>query len=474
MPGDLILYKLYRKLEESKKAAIDFWAKEKEINDSKSVVKKSTFKVKRFFIYAPDYTTKFKELSDSLDKIPEQLKKIKELSRTLLEPTALAYRNEFVNAECRKFWIAIAGTEIGSGQDRWSRFQSKYKLVYHDSKKWTPYDWDCIRSVACNNGYDLTLFGFIDLTNNAGFPIDLDQLPSVLDSNHSVNDKRRIEVGKMINELIREFYTKEFYSHITNVIRWYSSFDRDQLKHLIIPEKENETEEEKKLRQDKVRKDIKQFKACECYKIIKRIRDEDKPCDQWTDREKLAQDVEKARRVVSFFYLQFMVICEFGRLSENILKNIDFPGKARIKAFIGDNEPLDYAYYHIFIKGGRDVDPSIWEEKKPKLYGFLEGFIESTLTLDQKKDKLKKKEIDLDARERFLSIKLDELRLKEEIFNEKEKKLKATYAKIEADLKAKEVINKFQKGIFLSKRKEEKFPKTTKNKVKEDAQKIFG
>ncbi|CAO3646410.1 unnamed protein product [Cunninghamella blakesleeana] len=464
MPGDSTLLTIHLKIEESRKAIKEFEAEEQKIKDSKNVVKRSAFKVKKFFIYAPDFTAQFKDLSDILDKLPDELERIRALSESLLKTTNLAYKDEFINDECRKFWISIAGTDIGSQPDRWSSFQEKYELNYLKKEKWSGTDWNRVKSAACIVGSDLTLFGFINLTNKAGFPINIEEVPSILDSNHSMTDGARIEVGKMINDLIAKFSSEEMNNHIVSVIKWYGSFSKEDTKHLILPEKkENETDEEKDARKEEERRIIKQYKAEECYKIIKRMRIEDKPSDQWDKREKMAQDVERARREVVFFYQQFLVICEFGRLSRTIFENVDFPGKARLKSFIGDYKPLDFANFTVIIGG----DPNKWEDKQPKVYKFVQDFLHTEKTRKENTD-------DMEFTKKAYEAKKKELEDLKKRLEERERKLNEREGKYTAEVnehRKKVIIDRFRLAGSLA-NMTEKQPKTTKEKIKESAQKL--
>ncbi|CAO3646414.1 unnamed protein product [Cunninghamella blakesleeana] len=526
MPGDRLLFELKCKLEDSKKAVMEFKEKEERYQKSKSTIRRAAYKVKRLFVYAHEYKANFEELSRALDELPDELKRIKELSKYLLEPNALAYKNQFVNEECSKFWISIAGTEVGSGEDRWSRFKTKYKLNYLDcdkckSKKriqkkctdkgctnkgctnnecidnaisgkenvdeasaskemadkkivvkenvskdctcvkWTGEDWNRIKQLACSNKFELTLFGFIDLTNKAGFPIELDEVPTTLDSDHMYEGTSLIEVGKMINDLIKEFSSDEMNKHLVNIIKWYHSFDQKELGHLQLPpKKENETDEEKYARKDEEKWIINKYKAEECYKIIKQMRKDDKHCDKWNKKERMAQDVDKARRVISFFYQKFMVICEFGRLPRNIFKNVDFPGKARIKQFIGDCRPLDYANFTIIING----DITKWEDKQPKVYKFLEDFLDDSKTMDEKKVSVEAKEKDLNIMEAKIKLKLENIAKREKELTEKEERF--------TELMAKRVITKWKPDD--SKKNKEKKPKDEQDNSKRDSRRLSG
>ncbi|CAO3646406.1 unnamed protein product [Cunninghamella blakesleeana] len=437
MPGDIALCQLYVKLDESTKAIITFTNKEKDVKNSTSVMEMSTFKLKRFFIYAPEFRDKFKSLEEALDELPKELKRIRELSEVLLKPNSLAYKDKFVNLESRRFWIEIAGTDIGQGEQSWSRFQTHYKNENPDSTTWHDNDWERIRRLACTFGNDLTLFGFIFLTKQAGYPIDIDKVPGILDSRSSMNEASRIEIAKMIKDLIKDFSSEEMNGHIVNIIKWYGSFENDQ------------------------------------------VRQEGKPYQQCTDREKMAQDVEKARRAIVYFYQQFLVICEFGRLSRDIFEKVDFPGKSRMRSFIGDCRPLDYANYCIIIKSGEEVNAKEWIQKQPKVYSFLEEFLNQTLTIEEmKKDNIKKREIELDARETNLQREREEFRKEKEKLEELKEELRHrmddlkekedTYVKNVADLKAKEIISRFRNGVFSSKKKEDKQPKPTNDLFKKN------
>lgn len=418
MPTDIHLTDLLNQLKSSKEAIEEFNEREQSLKSS-SFFKRQSYRIKRFLIYAPEYKEQFNSCMKTLDELPKEMQRITELAAVLLSPTALGYGSKFTNDACKKFWLDIMGNTIGGegSSGAWNKFQTNYKQEFPTAKDWTSDQWECVKRVACYLGNDLTLFGYFELTSTAGFPIDINKVPTILDSNADLEEASRIEIGKMIKELIREFSSEEMNTHIVNVIKWYGSFPREV--------------------------DI-QERAYECYRIIKRVRDENP--EELTEREQLALDVDKARRVVSFFYQEFLVICEFGRLSRNIFANVDFPGKSRMKGFIRNYRPLDIANFKIIIKNDQPVPQEELDSAVPKVYKFLENFLSTDKDIKEKKDNWEKKFREKEA----------EFKSKETAIKFREAALKAKQLQIQNDLQELEELRKWKESHQKKDRKQKK------------------
>ncbi|CAO3622725.1 unnamed protein product [Cunninghamella echinulata] len=418
MPTDLHLKDLLDELKASKEAIDEFNEREKLLK-SPSFFRRQSYRIKRFLIYAPEYKEQFNSCMTTLDELPKEMQRITELAAVLLSPTALGYGTKFVNDACKKFWLDIMGNTIGGegGSGAWNKFQTNYKQEFPTAKDWTTDQWECVKRVACYLGNDLTLFGYFELTSTTGFPIDINKVPTILDSNADMEEASRIEIGKMIKELIGEFSSEEMNTHIVNVHKWYSSFP-----------KEVDTQE----------------RANECYRIIKRVREENP--EKYTEREQLALDVDKARRVVSFFYQEFLVICEFGRLSRNIFANVDFPGKGRMRSFIEKFKPLDKANFKIIIKNDEYVPQEKLDKAVPKVYKFLERFLDIEDEIKIKKEDWEKKFREKEA----------EFRSKETAIKFREAALKARQLQIQSDLQELEELRKWKESLQKKDKKQKK------------------
>lgn len=255
----------------------------------------------------------------------------------------------------------------------------------------------------------------------------------------------------MVKSLIKEFSSEKMNRHISNVHKWYEQFDSGEGDDVLTN---------------------KQDMANQCYYVIKELKDKKKKNQD--PIEQLALEVEKARRAVSYFYQEFWVICEFGRLSRSIMNRIEFPGEKNIKDFIECFEPLDIAYNNIMsCEHGRRDSVDL---KAPKLYGYLKEFIKNekrvkVITEDlettakhkqmdwkQKEDELNKKiekykkdEIYLvqlvekaEQREKDLAAKEKELKEKEQELNHKLSEIQNKIKKEKAKANYNKLISRFK------------------------------
>ncbi|CAO3622729.1 unnamed protein product [Cunninghamella echinulata] len=404
MPSDVYLDELFHQLKEARENINKYQAKMDRYKNKKGL-KLIEFKIRKFFIYAPEFSDAFQECRNALEALPKEIERMINLSKAIVTPNALGYSTEFTNDDSKNFWIKIAGDDITC---EWNHFIAHYKLKYSTSVGWSDYDWQCIRQYTCTTDNKMSLFGYLELTKKADFPIKISEVPSLLDSEGSIGEISRIEIGKMVKSLIKEFSSEKMNRHIANVHKWYEQFDSGEGDDILTN---------------------KQDMANQCYYVIKELKDKknQEPIEQ------LALEVEKARRAVSYFYQEFWVICEFGRLSRSIMNRIEFPGEKNIKDFIECFEPLDIAYNNIMsCEHGRRDSVDL---KAPKLYGYLNEFIKNEKSVKVITEDLetttKHKQMEWKQKEDDLNKKIEEYNQNEEYLVKLVEKAKAREKELE-------------------------------------------
>lgn len=286
---------------------------------------------------AYSYRQTFRETTQKLDSTKTKIKEIMNLSRELNKPTVHMYSDHMVNHESFVFWKEIFGEELGT-PDGFGQFINHYQEKY--SIIWDNDTIERIRRVSCTNEQNFNVSGYITLTKLCSFPINIEKLPSLVDSRGIDSAQTRIEVAKMVNELISYYSSKEMRDLIVSVYKWYKG-----------AKKINEQE-------------WKERANLWATTIIKVRTKESK---ELTEDEQLAEKVDLARRTYSFFFQRYMVIYKIGKVSKETFGDVDFPGKARMYEFINYIEPLDEANFLIVMR----QSPEKWDRKKPKIYTFL-------------------------------------------------------------------------------------------------------
>ena len=191
----------------------------------------------------------------------------------------------------------------------------------------------------------MTVFGFINFTRKHGFPFGQDIVSSVPKPDALMSEKRIMELTRMVMELVADFSSQEMRNHLINVYTWFDGCN---------------TEEEHQERANEWGRQIR-----EARKLKKRHLD-----DEYLE----VDNIDLARRALSFFYQRFMIMWRVGKVSRETLSGVDFPGTGRINNFIRIVHPLDRANFCIVM----DKDESEWEEHKPKVYKFLKYYLKKT------------------------------------------------------------------------------------------------
>ncbi|KAI8138772.1 hypothetical protein BJV82DRAFT_284340 [Fennellomyces sp. T-0311] len=232
-------------------------------------------------------------------------------------PPADQFKDD-LSVEAYDFWTKQIGQAVTAD---WSQFSEAYSMLYGQGAN---IDLKYNKEVLLKeNGRPVvTIYGFITLTREHGFPFE--RTPVHTPTAHIMSDEARMEVAKMIMILMADFSSAEMQENFLSVIQWYEDIPRSDRKGI-----------------------------------------------EKSEKHKLVDRVDFARRAISFLYQRYMVMWRVGQLSRDTLRDVDFPGKARIKEFLLFVQPLDYANYHIVI----GAEAGEWYHRKPNVYKFLEHLI---------------------------------------------------------------------------------------------------
>ncbi|KAF7720538.1 hypothetical protein EC973_007627 [Apophysomyces ossiformis] len=288
---------------------------------------------KRVFL-ATDYRQSFKNKAETLTETIQKIAMYMNLGDTFRKFTVDQVKDHMSPASY-EFWTKHIGNHV-SHSNAWAIFIQQYQGMHG------PLSDDAIESirrVACVSGTDLTIYGFIRVTKQYGFPVDVCKLPPLPVSNAVMSEEARMQLAKMVMSLMAEYSSKVVHRSIIRINLWYEHTKKDD-PHAM------------------------QRRADEWAEYIVQARKtaNKKPI------HKEAENVEYARRTISMFYQRYMVMWRIGKVSRQMLSDVDFPGRSRMRDFIRCISPLDYANFRIVL----GQDPSEWDERKPQVYSFLE------------------------------------------------------------------------------------------------------
>ncbi|CAO3593576.1 unnamed protein product [Absidia cylindrospora] len=231
----------------------------------------------------------------------------------------------------------------------WTTFMERYQAQFGP---WDDITRNCLSYLVCtdNHGREMSIYSYIAITREYGFPLDMEKLPlTMLSPPPAPSEQARVETAKMVMDLITEFSTLEMRNHLVALYTWFKDC------------------------KDKRDKNQKQERSNEWAQVMLSARG--KPSiNEWTDEEKQAERVDLARRAISLFYQRYMVMWRMGQFARDLFTDVDFPGKGRIYEMKENVLPLDHANFHLIIRG----DATKWNSKRPKVYKFLDQVIKQT------------------------------------------------------------------------------------------------
>ncbi|KAI9251807.1 hypothetical protein BDA99DRAFT_521223 [Phascolomyces articulosus] len=309
--------------------------------------------------YRQLHVTEAEQLRSELDELSKD-------NGFLASPGALVTANQFkddLSTEAYEFWTKSLGLKTTAN---WNDFSENYTVLYG---KRANSDLKYIREVVFKENSNgggtksttITIYGVITLAREYGFPFEHE--PSSSQDNirrSSTTEEIRTEIAKMIMDMMVEFSSAALQEHFLAVIQWYGKVDRKSETSI-------------------------QARADEWAQLLKesrRLKDEEK-----AELHRQVDRVDLARRSISFLYQRYMVIWRIGQISRETLKDVDFPGRARIRDFLRYYLPLDFANYHVII----GAEPEEWYHRKPNVYKFLALLI-TDVASDEEKLKVRQQE----------------------------------------------------------------------------------
>ncbi|CAO3628058.1 unnamed protein product [Cunninghamella blakesleeana] len=228
----------------------------------------------------------------------------------------------------------------------WDDFQNKYQRRFGS---WDEDTKETLYHLITNNAAfknspseQVTVFDFMAIINDYGFPLNIEQLPTL--SLPRLSESTKIETAKLLTDLMVDFSSQETREHLIALYTYFKDVNRKD-------------------------KQAMQEKANQWASVIISSRGIDK--QKFTPQQLEADAVDMARRSISFFYQRYMVLWRTGQYARDLFSEVDFPGKARIFEVGEYVLPLDHANYHVVIKG----DATKWETKRPKVYKFLDQLV---------------------------------------------------------------------------------------------------
>ncbi|KAI9275432.1 hypothetical protein BDA99DRAFT_555226 [Phascolomyces articulosus] len=256
-----------------------------------------------------------------------------------------------------RFWDVYFGNAVCV---QWRTFRDAYELLYG---KFVPSDMAFIKRILVSKAHalspeELTVYGFIGVTRQYGFPFpkDIFSKTSTTLEPDEISEEKRMHLTKMTMDLVRDFSDEKMRNHLVTIYSWYSRCNRDGL-----------TNEEKKKAMES--------RADEWALIMreKRAIDTERIELPLEDKHAQAERVDLARRAIYFFYEQFMVMWRVGGVTRDVLKDIDFPGKGRIRDFLKFVGPLDHANYYLLVKNMDRVPEE--RDYTPAIYKFMKEYL---------------------------------------------------------------------------------------------------
>ncbi|KAG2225462.1 hypothetical protein INT45_010098 [Circinella minor] len=237
------------------------------------------------------------------------------------------------------YWVLLS-TDVVVG---WEKFLSIYNVLFGSVE---PQYKTYVKNFLCDANSNVTAFTFISLIEQFGFPFGKNNGKTAL------GEEGRVEVTKMMMELMRELASSEMRDHLLTIYDWFKGIERTSTDD--ITKRANEWAHI-----------IKKSPRTEITtaKITK------------TDEQQRADNIDLARRAISLFYQRYMVLWKIGPAAREVIKGVDTPGKTRMRDFLTYVLPLDKANLTVVI----GVDPKSWDQKRPKVYDFVDTLVNPAL-----------------------------------------------------------------------------------------------
>ncbi|KAI9243437.1 hypothetical protein BDA99DRAFT_530414 [Phascolomyces articulosus] len=272
-----------------------------------------------------DETTRFRELLNCLYLFnPEGTPKL-----------TIQHFQPIMSADAYDFWKLLSADVVVS----WAKFSSIYNILFGSVE---PQYQGYVKQFLCEKkSENVTAFTFIALIERFGFPFAKNN------DKNAMTEEGRVEVTKMMMDLMRELASSEMRGHLLTVYDWYRGVER-------TPEAlEKRANQWADIIKSSPRTDV------DATKVKK------------TEDQQRADNLDLARRAISLFYQRYMVLWKIGPAAREVIKNVDSPGKARMRDFLTYVLPLDKANLIVVI----GADAKNWDSKRPKVYDFIHTLV---------------------------------------------------------------------------------------------------
>ncbi|KAI7859138.1 hypothetical protein BDC45DRAFT_496970 [Circinella umbellata] len=256
---------------------------------------------------------------------------------------------EFMTSASYLFWTTTFDRDSTEGS--WEQFIYSYQTLYGvlDISM-----LQFMENLLCNNEHKVTIDRFIlalcKYNNQFPFPKDTVQLLNQdVSKTKSISEEGRIQLTKIALELVEKFSEAKMRDHFVTIYTWYRGCDKKNKKQmrdradqwgLLVKERRSFISENKR--------------------------------ELLQEKHEDAERIDQARRAVFFFYEQFMIMWRAGDATREILEEINFPGKGRIRDFLNFVAPLDQANYYVVMRIDKDVPT---KDYRPKLYDFMDTYL---------------------------------------------------------------------------------------------------
>ncbi|KAI9275433.1 hypothetical protein BDA99DRAFT_532400 [Phascolomyces articulosus] len=287
------------------------------------------------------------------------------------EKQQAAHFQDQMTEETYRFWETSFQNKICVD---WQCFRDAYELLYG---KLVFADAGFIKRVLVpkvngKSGEHLTLYGFIGFTRQYGFPFskDIFTKSTAAIEPEDISEEKRMKITKMTMDLVDHFSDPKMRNHLVSIYTWFRGCSKDN-------------KEQMRNRADEWANIIKEKRAVTASK-----KKAETPLGTKYDQDDYdeAEAVDLARRAIYFFYEKFMVMWRVGGVTRDVLKNIDFPGRGRIKDFLNFVKPLDLANYYLLVKGFDKVPKDA--DHTPEIYKFMKKYLEILKSEDKERKTL--------------------------------------------------------------------------------------
>ncbi|KAI9272680.1 hypothetical protein BDA99DRAFT_498944 [Phascolomyces articulosus] len=269
------------------------------------------------------------------------------------------------------FWVTTMGQKNLDGS--WQKFIDSYQVIYG---KLDVLMLQSMENLLCDEADHkrVTIQRFImalqKFNNQFPFPKSITSNNIKTSYNSSdVNQKiifeeKRMQLTKVALDLVEKFSEATMRDHLVTIYSWYTGYDKKNKE--VLRERANEWGSLVKERRDLISENKQELIQV---------------------KHEQAELIDQARRAIYFFYEQFVTIWRVGEVTREILKDINFPGKGRIRDFLSFVAPLDQANFYIVM--GMEKENDSEKDYLPKVYKFMDMYLDMLVQESKERDEYK-------------------------------------------------------------------------------------